>query len=101
MTKPGWIDLNSFHLVTLILIQIQQKVLIRNFIDEHTDDEISGGMSANFRLDWRLDDVASLNFIAEMLRIWPYKVSIIFNDFQKKAGKSLIIHLRYSPIYEL
>ena len=47
------------------------------------DDEISGDMSANFRLDWILDDVASLNFIAEMLRIWPYKVSIIFMTFKR------------------
>ena len=48
-----------------------------------------------------LDDAASLIFIAEMLRIWPYLVSIIFNEFQKKAGKSLIIHLRYSHIRTL
>ena len=86
MTKPGWIDLNSFHLVTLI--QILPKL--------HDGYAILAGTFSNFRLGSKLDDAASLNFITEMLRIWPYWVSIIFNEFQKEAGKSLIIHLRYS-----
>ena len=59
MTKPGWIDLNSFHLVTLI--QILPKI--------HDAEAIFGGTSSNFRLGSKLDDAASLNFIAEMLRI--------------------------------
>ena len=40
MTKPGWIDLNSFHLVTLI--QILPKF--------HDAKDILGGTSSNFRL---------------------------------------------------